>query len=54
MKTYFCGNLDFFFLWWIESLKEKHLFEMEIFCKIIFTVIFGQFNVSLLNKSTFL
>jgi len=34
--------------------KEQHLFEKEIFCKImnIFTVPFDQFITSLLNKST--
>ncbi len=33
--------------------KEQHLFEIKIFCKIIkvVTVIFDQFNSSLLNKS---
>ncbi len=35
---------------WIESSKEQHLFEIEIFCN-IFTVIFNQFNASLMNKS---
>ncbi len=45
--------LFFRILWWIESSKEKHLFEIEIFCYIInaFTVTFDQFNESLLNKS---
>ncbi len=39
---------------WIESSKEQHLFEIEIFCNIInvFTVTFDQFNASLINKST--
>ncbi len=38
---------------WIESSKEQHLFETEIFCNIInvFTVTFDQFNASLMNKS---
>ncbi len=37
-----------------KSLKEQHLFEIEIICDIIndFTVTFDQFNVSLMNKST--
>jgi len=44
---------DFKILWWIESSKEQHLFEIESFCNIInaFTVSFDQFNASLLNKS---
>ncbi len=35
----------FFFriLWWIESLKEQHLFEIEIFCD--FTSTFDQFKI---------
>ncbi len=45
----------FFFwnLWWIESSKEQHLFEIKIFCNIIniFTGTFDQFNASLLNKT---
>ncbi len=38
---------------WIESSKEQHLFETEIFCNIInvLTVTFDQFNASLMNKS---
>ncbi len=38
---------------WIESSKEQHLFEIEIFCNIIniFTITFDQFNMSLMNKS---
>ncbi len=38
---------------WIESSKEQHLFEIEIYCNIInvFTVTFEQCKVSLLNKS---
>ncbi len=38
---------------WIESSKEQHLFEIEIFCYIInvSTVTFDQFNASLMNKS---
>ncbi len=37
----------------MNSSKEQHLFEIEIFCNIInvFTVTFNQFNVSLLNTS---
>ncbi len=37
----------------IESSKEQHLFETEIFCNIIivFTVTFDKFNIFLLNKS---
>ncbi len=37
----------------MESLKEQHLFETEIFYNIIhvFTVNFDQFSASLLNKS---
>ncbi len=63
-----CGNCDafyfslmFFLLFvffylihrWIESSKEQHLFEVEIFCNIIhvFTVTFDQFNASLLNRN---
>jgi len=36
-----------------RSLKEQHLFEIEIFCNIInvFTFTFNQFNAPLLNKS---
>ncbi len=53
---HFFGNWYIEFLriiWWIESSKEQHLFEIEIFCNIIsvFTVTFDQFNASLLNKS---
>ncbi len=35
-------------LWWIESSREQHLFEIQIFCNIIniFTVTFDQFNAS--------
>jgi len=35
---------------WIESSKEQHLFEIEIYCNIInyFTVTFDQFNA--INK----
>ncbi len=38
----------FFRIIWIESLKEQHLFEMQIFYNIInvFTSTFDQFNVS--------
>ncbi len=40
-------------LWWIQSSKEQHFYEIEIFCDFvnIFTVTFDQFNVSMLNKS---
>ncbi len=40
-------------IWWIESLKEQHLFAVEIFSNIInvFLVTFDKFNASLLNKS---
>ncbi len=43
----------FMILWWIESLKEQHLFEIEIFYNIIniFAVSSGQFNASLPIKS---
>ncbi len=36
------------------KLNKKHLFEVEIFSSIInvFTVAFGQFNASWLNKSS--
>ncbi len=52
---YFCGNwyiLLFRIHRWIESSKEQHLFEIEIFCSIInvFTVTFDQFNAFFLNK----
>ncbi len=40
--SYFCGIGD-------TSFSEQHLFQIEIFCKII-NVIFDQFNVSLMNK----
>ncbi len=45
--------LFFRILWWIESSKEQHLFEIEILCDIInvFTVTFDQCNASLLHKS---
>ncbi len=39
---------------WIESSKEQHLFEIEIFCNIInvFTVTFDQLEIAaLMNKS---
>jgi len=41
---YFCIHS-----WWIESLKEQHWFEIEIFWKIInaFTVIFDLFDDSI-------
>ncbi len=36
----------------MESSKEQHLLEIEIFCNIInvFTVTFDQLNASFLNK----
>ncbi len=36
------GNLISEFFYWIESSKEQHLFETEIFCNItnVFTVTF--------------
>ncbi len=39
-------------LWLTEKSKEKHLFEIEIFCHIInvFTVTLDQFDASLINK----
>ncbi len=46
--------IDIFFMiiWWIESSKEQLLFEMVIFKNVnVFTVIFDQCNVSVLNKS---
>ncbi len=57
---YLARNVDLYnsfakilFSGFFESSKEQHLFEIEIFCKIInvVTVIFDQFNSSLLNKS---
>ncbi len=51
---YFCGNRHTLFFRihrWIESSKEQHLFEIEIFCNFVFTVAFTQLNESLLNKS---
>ncbi len=35
-------------LWWIESTREQHLFEIQIFCNIrnVFTVTFDQLNAS--------
>ncbi len=38
---------------WIESSKEQHLFEIAIFCNIInvFTDTFGQYDISMINKS---
>ncbi len=35
---------------YIES-KKQHLFEIKIFCNIVCTVTFDQFNASLLNKN---
>jgi len=45
----------FIILWWIESWKEQHFIEIEIFCIIINvnTVTFDQFNASLLNNVFF-
>ncbi len=39
-------------LWWIESSKEQllfHLFEIEIFCNIVF-VTFDQFDQCILDE----
>ncbi len=38
---------------WIESSKDQHLLETEIFCNFMnaFIIAFEQFNVSLMNKS---
>jgi len=33
---YFCENCDTFFLGFFDELKEQHLFEIEIFCNIIY------------------
>ncbi len=38
---------------WIESSKEQHLFETEIFCNMPLTGNFDQFNASLMNKSIY-
>ncbi len=57
-----CCTIFLWKRWWIlffrihrsiESSKEQHLFEIEIFCNIInvFTVTFDQFNTSLMNLS---
>ncbi len=44
LPVYFCGNwyIYFMIIWWIECLKEQHLFEVEIFCNIL-----NIFNVTL-------
>ncbi len=42
---YFCWNSNNFFQDSVESLKEQHLFEIEIVCNIL-----NQFNVTLLDK----
>ncbi len=34
------------------NIKVQHLFEIEIFGNILFTVTFEQFNAPLLNKSS--
>ncbi len=49
----FCGYIFFRLLWWIQSSKEQHLFEIEMFCNIIkiFTVTIDHFNATLLNRS---
>ncbi len=46
-------NIYFQILWWTESSKEQHLFEIDIFCNIVhvFTVTFDQLTASLLEKS---
>ncbi len=45
----------FFFLRFIykKKVQKQHLFEIEIFCNTIsvFTVIFDQFKVALMNKN---
>ncbi len=40
-------------LWWIESSKEHHLFEIEIYCNItiVFSATFDQCIISIPNKS---
>ncbi len=45
--------IHFFFriFWWIENVKEQHLFEIYIFSNIT-KVTFDQFNVFFINKST--
>ncbi len=60
LNKHFCVENSYIFAeavifrlhWWIESSKEQHLFETEIFCNIInvFTVTFDQFHVFLVNK----
>ncbi len=48
----FVETMIFFrILWWKESSKEQHLFEIEIIIN-AFTVSFDQFNVSLVSTST--
>ncbi len=44
----FVETAIFSVLFLIESSKEQHLFETEIFCNILHA--FDQFNVSLLKK----
>ncbi len=48
VKTLFSSRI----LWWMESSKEQHLFEIEIFCNSVkyFTVTFNQLNASMLYK----
>ncbi len=42
-------------IWWVESLKEHNLFEIDSFNNVkVFTVTYVQYNVSLLNKSLFM
>ncbi len=42
-------------IWWVESLKEHHLFEIDSFNNVkVFTVTYVHYNVSLLNKSLFM
>ncbi len=53
LKTVVLLWFIFGILWWIQSSKEPHLFEIEILCSIInvFTVfLVNLFNASLLNK----
>ncbi len=39
--------MQFAILWWIEYLKEQHLFEVAIFCNIlnVFTVYFVYWDM---------
>jgi len=48
-----CDAFVFRILWWTESSKEQHLFEIKVFCNILndFTNTFEQLNAPLLNKA---